>query len=50
MGEVRGWTVDEVLVHLIRATHEGDHGDEVRLSAGEGRDRIKTRRNRAILV
>ena len=47
---MRGWTVDEVLVRLIRATHEDDHRDEVELSAGGGRDRIKTRRNRAILV
>ena len=39
-----------VLVYLTRATHEDDHREEVRLSAGEGRDKIKTRRNRAILV
>ena len=44
-----GWTVNEVLVRLIRVTHEDDHRDEVKLSADEGRDRIKTRRNRAIL-
>ena len=47
---MRGWTEEGVLAYLIRAMHEDDHRDEVKLSAGEGRDKIKTRRNRAILV